>query len=737
MKAKDSGTIDLWDILHLLRSHAGKIAFCVLLSVAAGLYYLAHALPVYASTVLLEVAPNPAAADKSADLSADDLADVQRTIELKLTSPAVLWRVIQQNHLDTDPAFTQPSAANALTSAAVVQGLATDLAAILHRLKADRYVDLRQLDPPPAPGAAAPSEVELVHRLAGRVTVTAARGSRLISLTVDDRDPQKARQLAQSIIDEFYQESFDERRSTLAASRNLLLAEVRRDSDALRTAEEKLEAYRKKYNAVSLEDQQNIVVDRLRELNQQVAEAQDARLARESDAQQVRRMADTDPEQLLSLRSVAEAPEVVDLRKQVALQEAAVATLAKRYGPLHPTMIQAQSELRTLHQALDASIQKAGNRIVQTYESARQTEDFLRAALAAQEHASMQLAGLAIPYHALERDVQADAAIYGKVLAALKQMDVTQSLMVRNDVDGLTVRTIGRPLAPTRPARPRRKLVLALSMVAGLFLGCGSALVARALDNTVSSVDGAEDLLHLPVLTTVPRSRHQRLASLPVVARYPRSGVAEAYRSLRTSLAALPREKQEHGILFTSAIPGEGKTYCSLNTATALAQQGFKTLLIDGDLRRPRLQRILVDWNEQPGLADCLRRPDAFAAAVRPTAIRNLFCLGDRKSQPDAQELLGADGLGGVLQQARAGYDRVVIDSAPLLAVSDALCIARLVGVICLVIHAGGTPRRAILRAVRLLEEVARHPPTGVILNKVDRRNAAGNYRYYSATTPS
>ncbi len=143
----------------------------------------------------------------------------------------------------------------------------------------------------------------------------------------------------------------------------------------------------------------DIVVARLRDLNQQVTAAQNTRLALEPDDEQVRSLADADPEQLLSIRSIASQPEIIDLRKQIALQEAQVATLAKRYGPLI-TMIQARSQLEELRSTLHANIRKAGNLIIRSYESAKATETAMESALGDQEKASLELDRIAIPYHA-------------------------------------------------------------------------------------------------------------------------------------------------------------------------------------------------------------------------------------------------------------------------------------------------------------------------------------------------
>jgi len=734
-KLSGAGTIDLWDMIHLFRNNLGKIFFCMLLAAGAVAIYLGHVHPVYASTVMLEVAPDTDQNSTSPPLDLDS-SDILKTIELKIASQSVLLKVIKNNHLADDLNFTLTPAGGTLLSPEFVKWLQESTVDFLKLIRVDRFIDINKLKPAPPPSSRSYSDAELVQKLMSKISVNLVRGSRLISVTVEDSDPKNAQHLAQAVIDEFFQESLDEQAKDSASARELLLAEARRISAELKVSEEKLAAYRDQYNAVSLQEQQNIVVERLRDLSQQVTAAQNTRLALEPDEEQIRRLANADPELLLSIRSISSQPEIIDLRKQVALQEAQVATLAKRYGPLHPTLIQAQSQLEEIRSALHASILKAGNLIIQSYESAKATETSMESALAKQEKTSLELDRIAIPYHTLEREVQANTSVYQKVLENLKQTDVTHRTASANDIDGVNIRVIAQPLVPMNPVRPRKRLLLALSAAVGLFLGCGSALFSRALDNTVSSVDRAESFLGLPVLTTVTRSRHQRLKARPAVLRDPASAQAEAFRSLRTALSLLPSNDEQKFILFTSAVPGEGKSFCSLNTAAAFAQQGLATLLIDGDLRRPGLQRLLVDWNEKPGLTDCLRQPDLFPAAVQQTSIQNLYCLGDRKCQPGGAELVGKDGLHDILQRSRENFDRVVIDTAPLMAVSDTLYIARNVPTVCLVISAGNTPRRLARRALKLLDEVAHRTATGVILNKVDRRQSA-HYYYYNGAARS
>jgi capsular exopolysaccharide synthesis family protein len=285
---------------------------------------------------------------------------------------------------------------------------------------------------------------------------------------------------------------------------------------------------------------------------------------------------------------------------------------------------------------------------------------------------------------------------------------------------------------PVQPSRPRRNLLLAISVATGLFVGCGLALGARALDTSVTSVDAAEATLGLPVLATVPRTRHHRMDHRPVVLRFPASANAEAFRSLRTALS-LSADEGARCVLFTSALPGEGKTFCSINCAAAYAQQGMRTLLIDADLRRPSVMRLFSDPDDTPTLTACMRDPALFSQAVQPTRIENLFRLGNWANEAGAAELMARSGLREILERAAASFNRIVIDSAPLMAVSDTLYLAQNVSTICLVVYAGKTPRRVAKRALKMLEDVAKRSATGLVLNKIKNPTSAEHYYYYNA----
>ncbi len=730
-KSRDAATVDLREALGLFRDHLGKIILCVLLAIGLTLLYLRHSRPIYTSSALLEVAPsNRQDPNAMEDLEA---SDTLKTIELKVASPSVLLGVIRRHHLADDRDFAPPRKAGGPADSTFTAQLGADAYRTLSHLGAYGLIDSLGLKPPATSGPY--SDAELLQRLTAKIDVNLVRGSRLIEVRAEDHSPEKARLLAQAVIDEFFQQAWDSRHQDSISARERLAAEAKQVGNDFRASQEKLEAYRDKYNSVSLEDQQNIVVERLRSLDEQVAAAKNLRLSVAPEAEQVRLLIRTDPEQLLTIGNIADLQEVIDLRREIGLQEAVVATLAKRYGPLHPTMIQAKSQLEDLHVSLQNTIRRAGERVIETYASASTREKTLEDALAEQEKAALELDRIAIPYHALEHEVQANATMYQKILDQLKEADVNPELMSASDVDGTDIRVLEQPLAPMQPSAPRQKLLLALSTAAGLILGCGSALVSRGFDNTLSSVDEAEAFLGLPVLASIPRSPHRRLDARPLILREAGSVQAEAFRSLRTALSLTAGDDGRRCVLLTSAVPAEGKSFCALNLAAAFAQQGFRTLLIDGDLRRPGLLRLFVDPNGRPTLTDCLKNPALFPTAVQATPLPDLSCLGNWTSVSGGAELLGRDAIREILKQAVAGFDRVVVDTAPLMAVSDTLHIAKEVATICLVVQAGKTPRRLIRRSLMLINDVAKRPAAGVILNKISRRHSGSRYYYYYDTS--
>ena len=281
----------------------------------------------------------------------------------------------------------------------------------------------------------------------------------------------------------------------------------------------------------------------------------------------------------------------------------------------------------------------------------------------------------------------------------MKEADVTKETQQTG-----IVHVVEPAITPDLPVWPKRAAVLAISGLAGIFFGLLIIMGLSVSDTSIKTVDDAETRLHLSVFSAVPQVRGvKRVKTHLVVVERAKSSGAEAFRTLRTSLSMLGKAEERRVFLFTSAMPSEGKTFCSLNYSASLAQLGLKTLLIDADMRRPSIEATLMGRDtKQPGLTDYLTGQKKFEEVAQPTKVENLLFVSGGAVAASPAELLAKDGLERIIKEALLHYDRVVLDSAPINAVSDTLLMLRSVQTVCLVVRAASTSARYVLRCVRL-----------------------------------
>lgn len=662
-------TFDFAHLYHLMLSKAWVIILTVVLFLSVAGAYLLWAPKTYESRAVIAVEQQTPRVNNIQDFNggADDmnLPEVLKTVEQAILSESLLLQVVKANGLDKDPSFAPP------------------------KKDGSPYLD-----------------TELVNRFISKVNVKLRRGTRLIDITVDDRDPKRAKQLAESMVKEFVSRSFEQELGLSTTASDYLRQEADRLKSKLQDAEQAVESFRETHNAVSLEDKQNIIVEKLKDLNQKVTEAKSERLRLEADVATIKQGKAKTAEELLMLPSVAALPVVAALRQELADRES-------RY--------KAPGQLRGLQDSLGRSVINASNMVVKSYEAAKSTEGKLTTALEEQEQAALELNKIAIPYNALVREVETDRALYESVLTRMKVTNVAKGIWENN------IRLVETPFVAATPAKPRKNLIIALALLAGFVIGCGLVIGTDLADQSVRGVDQVEHLSGLSVLTSVPESKRKDLDKTSVLSSDPGSYEAEAFRSLRTAISFLSSGKERKTVLFTSANPAEGKSYCSLNYAVALAQTGLRTLLIDADLRRPRLSKLALDDPKAPGLTECLMGQAIMADCYKPAGAENLFILpaGARAAKP--AELLASCDFAGLLKEALLHFDRVVLDSAPINAVSDTQLIAKDVQSVCFVVRAIKTPPRAIVRACALLAQTGSHPD-GIVFNRMPRRSRD---RYY------
>jgi capsular exopolysaccharide synthesis family protein len=692
-RSEGEPAIEFRRIYHLLRERARFIACCTGSFVVLALIYILCAHKIYASRAALVIEQQDRKVTNtlldSQDVTQDDLhtLEVMKTVEQGLTADALVLRVIKINGLANNPHFLPP--------------------------KADEpYTD-----------------DELLMAFSKAVTVKLRRGTRLIDVTAESDSPTLARQIAQSLVDSYLLEGTSLRVGISAAADGYLAKEAAGMRTKLEKSERDLQTYREQNNALSLEEKQNIVIDTLKDLNLKLNAARTQRMQSESDYAQYQKFSSGDPKALLALSSIGSSLSVLAAEKSVSDEQALIAMLTRRYRPEHPKYIQAQSQLAQMNGDLDRAILKSGESIGVAYNAALANEHKLEDALHEQEKLSFELNKISIPYNALVREVESDRALYQPILNRMKENDVTQALQ------NSPVRIAEPARVTSQPVRPKKMLVLAAAVILGCGVGLGRCLLQDAADSSLRTVDEAERSLNLPVVCAVPRllGRKGKVESNKIVMVDDSSSItAEAFRSLRTVLG-LHHAGDRQCVLFTSAAPGEGKTFCSVNCAVALAQQGYRTLLIDADLRRPSIAKAFERDPKAPGLTNFLLGDIPLAAALQVSGVENLTLLTAGSTPRNPAELLSNAKIAELFgNPAFASFDRVVFDTAPVNAVSDALSLIKHVDMVCLVIHAGKTPAKASARAQAAIT-AAKAAEIGLVLNCLPRHGGADCFYHYSA----
>ena len=363
-------------------------------------------------------------------------------------------------------------------------------------------LDKDPLFAPPKKDGSPYSEIELADRMSRKVDVSLRRNTRIVDITVSDTNPERARTLAATFVKEFLREIFEQRRALSRIANEFLQDEADELQAKLEQAERKLQAYKEENKAVSLEERQNIIVEKLRELNTAATEAKNSRLRIEADLAQVKRIGSANVEGLLRIGSVSKIPQVALIREQLLKAENQFAAMKKSLLPRHPKYIAAQTAIANLKEALSDALSKAGDTLAREYEAAQEAEDKLAQSLQEQEQRAMELNKVAIPYNVLQRDVASDRALFESITLRLKETHIT------GGIDNPVFRVIEEPLVASYPSKPRKKLILALALVLGLTLGAGTVVGLDAIDSSLRTVDEAESYLELPALASIPDRRY-------------------------------------------------------------------------------------------------------------------------------------------------------------------------------------------------------------------------------------
>jgi capsular exopolysaccharide synthesis family protein len=409
------------------------------------------------------------------------------------------------------------------------------------------------------------------------------------------------------------------------------------------------------------------------------------------------------------------------VKSQQLKAEQHLAELARKYGAKHPTMLLARQEVEALEKRRLAEIRRIVLSSKSELDLAVAREEDLRRRLSSGRGDAVAANEKLVRYEELKRAVDTNRQFYETLMSRAKEESLNQQLQ------GVQVYTLEPAVVPQEPDGPRTARTLLLGLVLGLVGAVGMALFVEYLDNTVRSAEDLELKSGIPVLGVIPPNRGRATPIDMAMLKEPRQPAAESYRALRTSVILSAGEGPPKSILVSSTAPEEGKTATAVNLAVGLAQSGYSVLLIDADMRKPRINAVFDLPNEQ-GLSTVLRGE----AAPQPSevGVSNLKVLTSGPSPDNPSELLGSKRMDALLKKLRGEYDTVVVDSPPFLTVADGLVLARKIDAMLLIARSERSTYDGVNRGLKALRDINVRP-LGLVLNAYDEKRSGAYYYHH------
>jgi capsular exopolysaccharide synthesis family protein len=671
--------------------------------------------PTYRATSRVLIQDERAAAVAGFDSAANpDYADESGSYyntQLKLlTRLDLAGKVVERLHLENVPEFNgsgpQPTA----------------LSAVLTRFYRRALTPLGVAIDQPEPDALRPAqqsatEEALVDAFLSRVSVEPVKYSGLVDVSFVSADPAFAARAADALVEEYVEQNLDLRLQTARKSLAWLAQEIGKQQRKVEASERAMAEYREAQDALSLEDRQNIVVARLNQLNDVVTRAKTARVQKEAVYNQIKSLGATASADTIAV--IIQNSYIQSIKGRLAELQREKGRLSGRYGDKHPEIVKVDAGIQDASRQLQSELTKSIEAVRNDYQSALAEETTLTAALEEQKGLAMALNRKSVSYTVLEREAQSNRQVYGTLLQREKEQQVA------SNSQGNNVRLIDRARVPTSPFNPNPSRNLMLGALAGLALAIGVVLGLDHLDDTVKTPEDITRKLKLPFLGLVPSVKTD--GPLLLTAKVPYE-FGEAFRSLRTSLVFSSEGEATRVVVVTSAQPLEGKTTTACNLAAALSCGGARVLLIDADMRRPSVHRALGLDNGR-GLSDLLTGQAPLTGVVQRLAEPDLWVMTAGRTPPNPSELLASERMNALMARARTGpFDWVIVDTPPLLGMTDALILTPWASGVALVVGSEITSRRLVERGIEALT-TSKAKIFGAVLNRVD---LARNKYYYS-----
>lgn len=570
-------------------------------------------------------------------------------------------------------------------------------------------------------------EKKVLEFIEENFTVEPRRNAMLIELAFTSPDRNLSQDVIQAYAEEFVAWQMDKKLDASSIAREFLMKQIHRSQIELERSEDELNRYAKQAGIVSLDGSLNVVYLQLEAINRSLAEAEAGLIKRESEYRQACK---EDP---ASLPMVMESPMISALKGKHAEMQSEYQKKSAIFYDEYPEVHALKLRMKSLQTQIEQEQQKIFQSIKSRYETAVRRMDALKKAAQEKKRAAMDLNERATQYKIVLREVNTNNAIYQSLLQRAKEIESMVGVSSSN------IHIVDPGSLPILPFKPKVMLNLLLAIVVGLVGGVGLAFLMEYFADSITKPEEMSDRFHIPILGVAPLVKLE--ATDPPVEKAflgdPRSALCEAIRTTKVSIQLARGDAHTRSFLFTSTTQGEGRATLATNMAMAFAQAGERVVIVDADLRRPRIHRIFseaVASNNVKG-----QGLSSFLAGILdeepvvPTEISNLFIIPAGPIPPNPVELLASNRFSKLMEHLEEQYDRIVLDSPPNQGFADILVLSRRVGGVILVITLGETTRDAVRHFKRSILNVNGNI-LGCVINKVDfskRYGYSSYYRYY------
>ena len=706
----------------VLRRKKVIIAFFVIVLVSTLISTLLTE-PEYKATAKLEISlENPKVVNFDQVVELETKSDqFYETQYLLLKSNSLAKQVVEKLNLAEHPEFNPEKKKQSLISRAMSS--VTDL--IDNTLNGIKKITTRQQDTQISgldeAIAEASEEDALINAFTGKLQVTPIGTSRLVDISFMSHDRKLAADAVNALSDTFINWLLNRKLDSTKQGRDFLKKQIEQSQSNLEQSEEKLNEYAKSNDIVSLDEKMNITYHTFSELNDALAKSETARLEKESLYKHV------SDGNIDALPMVLNDPYIQNLKAEHARAKSEYSELSATFKPGYPKLKELGARVAELQRKIEEAQNSIASSVKSDYDASLRKEETLRESYQKQKTLASALNDKSIQYNILKRGVDSNETIYNSLLQRLKETEVSSAITASN------IQVVDYAQIPIIPFKPNVTLNLLIACILGLGGGVFLAFFLEYFDNTVKSSEEVRDKLKLPVLGGVFESTSQT-GSLdsPVEKLFlldPRSHIAESFRTIRTSLLLSTPGKPPRSILITSCFPAEGKTTVSINLASSFAQAGSKVLLLEADLRRPRIGTIL--GNNGNGLCSYLTGNSNLSEVISQGEIPNLYVLPVGPIPVNPAELLGSNRMRELIQTLTGDYDYIIVDGPPALGFVDSHIISSLVDGVAVVVRAGKTPKNSIRELIDRLWSLKANF-LGVIVNGIELNQNSYYYKSYN-----